>query len=111
MSTLLSRREGVKARKQYRCSFCGERIAIGELHDTRTGVVQGDGFWTMRMHPECHRYEQTPKIRRILHDWDWYEDVSEPAFPRADAVASRDNAMAEFAAEETQRGDRDQGAL
>ncbi len=81
MSTLLSSKEGVKARKLHRCCLCGQRIAVGESHDTRTGV--GDGMWTMRMHPECHRYEQTPEMRRALADW--YEDVSDPAFERSEA--------------------------
>ena len=85
MSTCLSSKEGVKAAKQHRCCLCGERIVVGQLHDTRTGVAEGDGFWTMRMHPECHRYEQSPEMHRKLSDWDWYEDVSEPAFERAEA--------------------------
>lgn len=85
MSTYISSREGVKARKQYRCCLCGEGIAVGELHDTRTGIQAGDGFWTMRMHPECHAYEQTPEMREALVDW--YEDISEAAFERKDAVA------------------------
>lgn len=82
MSTCISSRDGVKGRKVHRCCLCGELIPVGETHDTRTGVVPGDGFWTMRMHPECHRYEQMPGIV----DPDWYEDVSEPAFERAEAV-------------------------
>jgi hypothetical protein len=80
MSLCLSSKDGVTARKPYRCTLCGERIAIGERHDTRTGV--GDSFWTMRMHPECQRYEQTPQMRRDLADW--YEDTSEPAFERSE---------------------------
>lgn len=91
MSTYLSSREGVKARKRYRCDLCGEDIAVGELHDTRTGVETGTGFWTMRMHPECHAYEQTPAMRNALVDW--YEEISDPAFDRADALTHRDTAM------------------
>jgi hypothetical protein len=85
VSTCTSSKEGVTARKTYRCTLCGQRIHVGERHDTRTGVADGDGFWTMRMHPECHRYEQTPEMRRSLQDW--YEDVSFPAFERDEAVA------------------------
>lgn len=40
------------ARKAYQCYFCGQSIAIGEVHGYRTGVNYGD-FWTMRHHPEC----------------------------------------------------------
>lgn len=87
MSTMLSFKDGVKARKKHRCCLCGESIAVGEIHDTRTGVDGGDGFWTMRMHPECQAYEQSPKMRDLLYDSDWYEDVSEPAFARAAAKA------------------------
>lgn len=81
MSTCTSSTNGVKSRQPRHCCLCGGRIAVGESHDTRTGVVPGDGFWTMRMHPECHRYEQVPGIV----DLDWYQDVSDPAFERADA--------------------------
>lgn len=76
MSITLSHREGVKARKEYRCTLCGESINIGEIHDTRSGVCYGT-MWTMRMHPECHAHEG-PKT---VHP-DWYEDVSDPAFDR-----------------------------
>ena len=86
MSTVLSERNGVKARKVKRCCLCGERIEVGALKDVRTGVECGD-MWTMHMHPECHRYEQTPEVRQRLHNDDWYEDVSEPAFDRAEALA------------------------
>jgi hypothetical protein len=85
MSMMLSERKAVKGRRDYHCDLCGEMIPKGEPHDTRTGVQQGDGFWTMRMHPECQQYEQSPAIR--AHLMDWYEDISEPAFPRADAIA------------------------
>ncbi len=90
----LSSRDGVKARKPYRCALCGEKIAVSELHDTRKGVEPGDGFWTMRMHPECHNYEANGKRynkysgrHEPVVDRDWYEDACDPAFERADAVA------------------------
>jgi len=83
MSTCLSSKDGVKARKPHRCCLCGQRIDAGELYDARTGV--GDGcMWTMKMHPECHAYEQKDGVV----DPDWYEDVSDPAFERADAIAA-----------------------
>jgi hypothetical protein len=93
MSTYLSSKNGVKARKPHRCCLCGARIAVGEIHDTRTGVIEGDGFWTMRMHPDCHLFEQHGK--RIDYagrtvcvvDPDWYEDTSDPAFDRSEAKA------------------------
>jgi hypothetical protein len=55
MSRVLSDHPKRVARKQYRCFYCGQRIAISELHGYRTGVDGGD-FWTMRHHPECDDY-------------------------------------------------------
>ena len=86
MSAYTSGQEGVKARKPHWCTLCGEGIKVGDLYDKRTGVQEGDGFWTMHMHPECHKYEQKPGHPRTV-DEDWYEDVSEPAFDREDAIA------------------------
>ena len=83
MSVCLSSTNGVKARKGYRCDLCGERINAGDLYDKRTGAAD-DGMWTMHMHPECHKYEQSPS-RPV--DPDWYEDGIDEAFPRADAIA------------------------
>ncbi len=83
MSTLLSSKNGVKARKPHRCCLCGERIEVGDTKDTRTGISDGQ-VWTMQMHPECHAYEQ----RTGVVDPDWYEDVSDPAFSRAGARAA-----------------------
>ena len=77
MSWYVSSKDGVKARRPHRCDLCGERIAIGELYDTRSGVSEGDGFSTMHMHPECHAHESHETV-----DPDWYEDISEPAFER-----------------------------
>lgn len=84
MSVCLSSRDGIKARKPHRCCLCGEGIIKGDRQDVRTGVQEGDGFWTMHMHPECHRYEQSAS-RPV--DPDWYEEISDSAFPRAEAVA------------------------
>ena len=83
MSTLLSSKNGVKARKPHRCCLCGERINAGDTQDRRTGVSDGR-VWTMHMHPECHAYEQRPGVV----DPDWYEDVSDSAFSRAEAIAA-----------------------
>jgi hypothetical protein len=80
MSDVLSERNGVRARKKHRCVFCGSPIAVGSLYDVRTGVDSGT-MWTMKMHPECHAYEQAPGVV----DPDWYEDVSEPVFSFTEA--------------------------
>ncbi len=83
MSWALSSKNGVRSRKPKRCCLCGEIIAVGELKDTRSGVSDGS-FWTMHMHPECHAYERRPGT---VAD-DWYDDISEPAFTRAEASAA-----------------------
>lgn len=83
MSYYIQSKEKVRAAKRHHCTLCGEAILPGAIHDTRSGVVEGDGWWTMRMHPECHAHEQKPGVV----DPDWYEDVSEPAFTRAEALA------------------------
>lgn len=84
MNTCLSTKDGIKARKRHRCDLCGESITAGELQDVRSGVQPGDGFWYMHMHPECHKYECSPQNPV---ESDWYENISEPAFLRAEAIA------------------------
>lgn len=86
--SVLSSKDGVKARKNKRCTLCGELISVGELKDVRSGVDFGD-FWTMHMHPECHKYEEK---RPSPVEWEWYEDSGgEPAFDRKDAITFRDH--------------------
>jgi hypothetical protein len=41
-------------------------------------------MWTMHIHPECYRYEQSPSSPV---DPDFYECMDEYAFPRDDALA------------------------
>lgn len=77
MSTCLSSIDGVKARKQHRCTLCGESILAGSLYDIRTGV-DGSDLWTMKMHQECHSHEAKPKTVSPF----WYDDFTEPAFNR-----------------------------
>lgn len=81
MSTLLSFKDGITARKPHRCCLCGDQINKGAIQDVRTGTCDGS-VWTMHMHPECHAYEQKPGIV----DPDWYEEISEPAFDRTQAL-------------------------
>jgi hypothetical protein len=81
MSVVLSSKENVKARRDYHCDLCGERIKKGDKYSRRTGACD-DGMWTMHMHPECELYEQHPGTV----DWDWYEDISDPVFNRKEAI-------------------------
>ena len=83
MSTFISSKNGVKARKPRHCCLCGERIEVGDTQDRRTGVSDGS-VWTMHMHPECHAYEHCPGVV----DPEWYEDVNDSAFSRAEAIAA-----------------------
>lgn len=78
MSYCIRETVDVTARKKHSCTLCGEAIEIGSKYIMRTGVNPGDGWWSMKMHPECHKLEATPGYV----DWEWYEDVSEPAFER-----------------------------
>ena len=41
-----------KARKSYRCEWCGERIHVGEEHCKSAHIYEGD-FQSVRMHLEC----------------------------------------------------------
>lgn len=76
----------VKARKASWCWWCLEKIDVGEACDVRSGVEDGQGFSTMRMHPECSRYENSIPWKDRE---DWYDDApSEPMFTRAHAIAS-----------------------
>jgi hypothetical protein len=40
------------AAKRHWCYLCNQWIEVGERHEYRSGVTDGD-FWSMRMHPEC----------------------------------------------------------
>jgi hypothetical protein len=41
-----------KARKDYKCVWCGERIPVGERHVAVSGIMDGD-FQSNRFHAEC----------------------------------------------------------
>ena len=43
-----------KARKEYGCEWCGQKIQIGELHLNRVYLSAGD-FTAARMHMECEK--------------------------------------------------------
>jgi hypothetical protein len=79
MSVCLSFKDGVVARKSHRCAFCFEPINPGDIYDKRAGVSEGNGHWTMHMHPECHAYENTALGP------DDYEGMSDPSFTREEA--------------------------
>ena len=44
----------VKARKEYKCIWCGEKILKGEAHYSRAYKFDGD-FISDRMHNECEK--------------------------------------------------------
>jgi len=52
MWTCLSNK-AVKARRDHHCTLCGLTIPRGAEYIRRTGVESGDGFCTMKMHPQC----------------------------------------------------------
>lgn len=41
-----------KAAKSHRCTYCGERIAVGETYHEQTGVWDGKAFRN-KFHVEC----------------------------------------------------------
>jgi len=62
------------AAKDYVCFFCGEACEKGEAYWRRTGA-DGDGIWTMNMHPECRGAEA---VRR----WDDYDTFTPGSMKR-----------------------------
>lgn len=51
-----------KARKEYRCIWCNEKILIGEKHAARTYIFEGD-FNSDRLHLEC-----ATAMQKMPHD-------------------------------------------
>lgn len=66
------------AKKQHKCSWCGERIEIGERY-TRYRVFMDGDAGTVKMHPGC--YEAMLEAAR--HEGGWIEwtpgDAERPA--------------------------------
>ena len=56
-----------RARKTYRCEWCGEWIEIGEKHGKFVGVHDGD-FQSYRIHLECEDYMD--QLRVFTEDLD-----------------------------------------
>jgi hypothetical protein len=54
-----------RARKEYSCSWCGEKIIRGETHQSRTYKNGGD-FNSSREHTECAAAMSTLNF----NDWD-----------------------------------------
>lgn len=52
MSDFYNPPEDRTARKAHQCTYCAEKINVGEFYVHQTGVY--DGRWyTTKMHPEC----------------------------------------------------------
>lgn len=62
----------VRARKPHRCYLCGKSIEKGEKYLRRSGVEEGEGFLTAKMHPTCERLTKDWDE----HDWECH-DVAE----------------------------------
>jgi hypothetical protein len=84
MSTILTDKQGVKARKNHRCIFCCEGIPVGSIYDYRTGSDCGD-FWQMRMHPECNKFSHD----HWNEDWEDSLGCDGPEFSRREAIAGK----------------------
>lgn len=46
-----------KARKEHRCTYCGQKILVGETYYRENGVYDGD-MQSLAYHPECYEQEQ-----------------------------------------------------
>ena len=66
-----------KANKPHKCSWCGEKIEIGELYKRYRYYSSGDAC-TVKMHPEC--YEDILKCARADGEWiEWsYGEAERP---------------------------------
>ena len=42
------------AAKAHRCTYCGEVINQGDQYASWKSIERGDGWYTSKMHPECH---------------------------------------------------------
>ncbi len=51
----LSGNKDVRARKPHICFCCAEIISEGAIYTRRSGCEPGEGFTTMKMHPECEK--------------------------------------------------------
>ena len=69
MSDSHLRSEHVKARKEYYCYWCNEKIKKDEKHEVSTSIFEGE-IGSTRMHLECEQAinESTKK------DWEIYDD-------------------------------------
>ena len=61
--TLIAHDEVGRARKQHRCDWCNETIAVGEPY-VRQRCKDGADVWTWRAHAECYRASNK------LDEWD-----------------------------------------
>ena len=57
MSYTLIKTTNPKAKKEYSCIWCAEKINIGEVHTKEVGEFEGD-FQSNRWHTECHNAAQ-----------------------------------------------------
>lgn len=46
-------------RKPHQCDVCRGTIPVGVRHWQRTGVQQGEGFYTMHMHDPCYEEQKS----------------------------------------------------
>lgn len=60
-----------RARKQYACEWCGQKIEVGEKHYSRT--FRFDGFQTGRMHLECEKAMRDSNRDELSDGWSFGE--------------------------------------
>lgn len=52
MGNFYNDHEHRRARKEHRCTYCGEMIPVGEVYVYQTGVYE-ESWYTSKMHDEC----------------------------------------------------------
>ena len=59
----------VKARRQHRCTSCGELILIGDAY--KRWVTLEDSAFTSKMHPECYKAHEKDSLRDGGGAWEY----------------------------------------
>lgn len=57
-----------KAKKEYRCEWCDQKIVVGEKHVNRVYIYEGD-FNSGRMHDECFEASGKANHDDVCEGW------------------------------------------
>jgi len=65
-----------KARKEYNCIWCGEKILVGEKHHSRAYTFDGEFQWD-RLHNECYEAMNNSDSYEGFHAYEQERGVAE----------------------------------